>query len=97
MENTQIYHVDTRWLPRHMRGTVWTRFEDMSLLEEGTIVFDPAGPYHGRVTGFSEANGTRFVLIKWSKASDNTLHDCIPFGRFANMYLFWADPVMQDE
>lgn len=96
----QLSHqVDHRWIPTRFAHCIWTTFEDTSLIEEGTIFFNPAryAHYAGEVEKVNEANGKKFALIRWYKGADNIIYESIEFSRFDTMYLWWIDPCMQPD
>ncbi len=98
MADDTIHIVESCWLPPQLRNKVWTTFEDPSLIEVGTVFFDPASYAHyaGIVEVITEANGTKYARMHWYKGIDNSIHESIPLERFATLHLWWADPVMQD-
>jgi hypothetical protein len=101
MARTPIYHVDPCWLSPTMHNTVWTDFNDASLLQVGTLLFDRKGPYAGEVVGLNNSNKHTLYIVHWYKSEGNTiLEHFTPAqieARAAAGTYYWADPCMQED
>jgi len=93
---TLIHDVPGRFLPKHWRHLTWTDFEDATLIEVGTVFYDPQVAYAGIVTAFITRNDYEYVAIQWFKADDNYIRETYTRARLTRMELYWADPVMQE-
>jgi hypothetical protein len=102
MAITRTYDIDPRWLPADKTSIVWTDFEDASLVEQGTILFDHQSwaMYYGEIIGWGKQSGIMQAYVHWYKAPDNIIAETIRMPQLEaaarHGIYYWADPVMQE-
>lgn len=99
MPRTVEHTVENRFLPQQWQNKVWTTFEDISLIEVGTVFFDPHGyaRYVGEVTNIITVNGHCTLVVRWWKGLDSIFNDTYRIETMAKRGFWWLDPAMQED
>ena len=92
--------VSTRWLPCELHNLKWfemptygDNYLDDRVLAAGEWVFDPRGPYAGKILIVDENR----VVVEWHKAEDNIFNWTyfLNYQTPALLSFYYADPLEQ--
>lgn len=93
----EIVEIGDHWVPSRYRSSIWTRFVDASLVEVGTVLFNPHRfhNYVGVVTSSYKKNGWTWYTVTWYTSSDTSYTESYTAQMIECGSYYWLDPVMQ--